>query len=76
MAPISQVAVPPVDELYGPLPCPLCGKLLERDELWTSPHWICPTGHSYSNRQTLLAELRDRGWMPKGGRNTGKRAEG
>ena len=53
----------------APLPdalrCPLCGKALAQDPLWTSPHWLCPAGHSYSNVRVLLAELRERGWLPE-----------
>lgn len=48
------------------LRCPLCGSLLARDDLWTSPHWLCPEGHSYSNIRVLLAELAERGWLPAG----------
>ena len=47
------------------LRCPLCGDRLSPDPGWISPHWLCPQGHSYSNLQVLLAELRERGWLPE-----------
>ncbi len=46
--------------LSEPLPCPLCGQALHRDPLWSSPHWLCVRGHSYSNVRVLLAELHAR----------------
>ncbi len=54
--------------LSGPLPCPLCDRPLQRDDLWISPHWLCPKGHSYSNQDILIAELRERGLIPSDAR--------
>lgn len=48
----------------GPLRCPLCEERLSLDPWWLSPHWLCPSGHSYSNVRVLIAELRERGWLP------------
>ena len=41
-----------------PLSCPLCGGALRLDSWWISPHWLCSSGHSYSNVRVLDAELR------------------
>jgi hypothetical protein len=38
--------------------------MLVVDQCWLSPHWLCPSGHSYSNLRVLIAELRERGWLP------------
>ena len=46
------------------LSCPLCGEPLQRDPFWSSPHWLCPNTHSYSNVRVLLAELHERGHWP------------
>jgi hypothetical protein len=59
------------DALPDGLRCPLCGNPLSRDTLWTSPHWLCPAGHSYSSPRVLLAELQERGWLPAGVRPSG-----
>jgi len=42
-----------------PLSCPLCGGALRLDSWWISPHWLCSSGHSYSNVRVLDAELRE-----------------
>lgn len=42
-----------------PLSCPLCGGALRLDSWWISPHWLCNSGHSYSNVRVLDAELRE-----------------
>jgi hypothetical protein len=47
-----------------PLRCPICGDRLDPDPWWRSAHWICPENHSYSNVRVLIAELRERGWLP------------
>lgn len=63
----TQLAVLPLEAPSLPrvLRCPLCGNRLTLDPLWTSPHWLCAEGHSYSNVQVLLAELAERGWLPE-----------
>lgn len=45
--------------LAEPLSCPLCGGALRLDSWWISPHWLCASGHSYSNIRVLDAELRE-----------------
>lgn len=63
---MTQPAVSPSNESPppGPLRCPLCGNALSLDPWWSSPHWLCPAGHSYSNMRVLFDELRERGWLP------------
>jgi hypothetical protein len=61
----NPIRLPVSPSLMSALPatvrCPLCGARLTVDPCWASPHWICETGHSYSNPRVLLAELRERG---------------
>ncbi len=47
------------------LRCPICGNRLTQGLWWRSLHWLCPQGHSYSNMRALIAELRERGWLPE-----------
>ncbi len=42
-----------------PLTCPICCGALRLDSWWISPHWLCASGHSYSNLRVLDAELRE-----------------
>lgn len=49
--------------LPDPLRCPVCSNMLVVDQCWLSPHWLCSSGHSYSNLRVLIAELRERGWL-------------
>ncbi|HLZ72116.1 MAG TPA: hypothetical protein VKV26_19595 [Dehalococcoidia bacterium] len=42
-----------------PLTCPVCSAALRLDSWWISPHWLCASGHSYSNLNVLAAELRE-----------------
>jgi len=50
--------------LGADLLCPRCGRALERDPLWSRPYFVDDEGHAYSNMRVLVAELRERGWMP------------
>jgi hypothetical protein len=49
--------------LPEPLLCPVCGNGLTVDPCWVSPHWLCSSGHTYSNLRVLVAELYERGWL-------------
>ena len=51
------------ESLPQPLRSPRCSQALTRDLLWSSPHWICPASHSYSNAGVLRTELHERGWL-------------
>jgi hypothetical protein len=56
---------PPAIAPSQALRCPICGGRLAQDLWWRSLHWLCPQGHSYSNVRALIAELRERGWLPE-----------
>ena len=44
--------------------CPRCGRILQRDPLWARPHFLDDRGHSYSNMQVLVQDLRQQGLLP------------
>jgi hypothetical protein len=65
LAPRKKIEPDDILRIGQHLRCPVCENTLVVDVWWSSPHWICTENHSYSNVRVLIAELRERGWLPE-----------